>query len=356
MLTDATTSLIATARDGTSTDADMDAAAQSFFDSIGRASRDDANTALRMLGTHLNLENASRSAFLALVCGALIEGGCDPSTIAQQLTERLGALLESAAALANACVAQMPESEDEDKDPIEVFENAREQVAPTMVQQNAAWDALEQFWPPSIAVFSLSPEARNSARHLRNFAAQISEYHEAGHWLEMMLAVLDDEPIVVIEPQTTLGILGRISGVVDNFQLNVLLMDGIPRSGLFARRRVPRRVADIARGIGPQQSNDTVTSVWNLYTWQAIESGFALPDAGDYGSSDHWIWNEGAPDDIPVFDGHRVVLLGPASYPRSWQSQRMFADLPAALEIERKLSKEEIHDWLQLMLTAKHAN
>ncbi len=145
MLTDATTSLIATARDGTSTDADMDAAAQSFFDSIGRASRDDANTALRMLGTHLNLENASRSAFLALVCSALIEGGCDPSTIAQQLTERLGALLESAAALANACVAQMPESEDEDKDPIEVFENAREQVAPTMVQQNAAWDALEQF-------------------------------------------------------------------------------------------------------------------------------------------------------------------------------------------------------------------
>ena len=42
-----------------------------------------------------------------------------------------------------------------------------------------------------------------------------------------------------------LGILGRISGVVDNFQLNVLPMDGFPKSGLFARRRVPARVAEV---------------------------------------------------------------------------------------------------------------
>jgi hypothetical protein len=171
-----------------------------------------------------------------------------------------------------------------------------------------------------------------------------------------MLGVLEDEPVVVIEPETKLAILGGISGVVDNFQLNVLLMDGFPKSGLFARRRVPQRVAAIARGEGPQQSSDTVTGVWNLYTWEAIESGGTLPDPGDTGSSKFWIWNEGTPADIPVFDGRRAILLGPASYPRSWQSQRMFSKLQAKLEIERKLTEDETDDWLRRMVAAKTEN
>lgn len=356
MLIDATNSLIDTARDGTATDAQVNASAQSFFDEISSASRDDANAALRTLSAHFEFENASRGAFLALVCGALIERGCDPLAIAKPLIERLASLLKSSAELANACADQIPESDDEDEDPIELFEKAREQVAPTMAQQDAAWKALEQFWRPAITVFSLSPESRSSARHLRDFAAQISDYHEAGHWLQLMLTVLDDEPIVVIEPATTIGILGRISGVVDNFQLNVLLMDGFPKSGFLPRRRrVPQEVADVARGKGPQQSHHTVTSVWNMYTWEAIETGMTFPDPGGYGSSAHWVWNEGTPADIPIFNGRRVVLLGPASYPRSWQSQRMFDNLPANLEVERKLTKGEIGVWLHHMVAAKNA-
>lgn len=354
MLTDATNSLIETARDGSATDADMNSSAQSFFDAMSDASRDDADAALRTLSAHFNLENASRGAFLALVCGAFVERGCDPLAIAKPLTERLASLLESSAELANACADQSPESEDED--PIGLFEKTREQIISTMAQQYAAWKALEQFWRPAIAVFSISPESRSSARHLRNLAAQISDYHEAGHWLQLMLAVLDDEPIVAIEPKTARGILGRISGVVDNFQLNVLLMDVFPKSGFLARRRVPHAVADVARGNGPQQSHHTVTSIWNLYTWEAIETGMALPDPSDHASIAHWIWNEGTPADIPAFDGRRVVLLGPASYPRSWQSQRMFDRLPAKLEIQRKLTKDEVSDWLQRMFAAKNAS
>jgi hypothetical protein len=356
MLIEATNSLIETARDGTATDADMNSSAQSFFDAIRVASPDDVNAALRTLSAHFDLENASRGAFLALVCGALVERGCDPLAIAKPLTERLASLLESSAELANACADQIAESEDKEEDPIERFEKTREQLVPTMAQQNAAWKALEQFWRPAIAVFSISPESRSSARHLRNLAAQISDYHDAGHWLQLMLAVLDDEPIVAIEPKTNLGILGRISGVVDNFQLNVLLMDAFPKSGFLARRRVPQEVADVARGNGPQQSHHTVTSVWNLYTWAAIEAGMVLPDPGDYGSSAHWVWNEGTPADIPVLDGHRVILLGPASYPRSWQSQRMFDNLRGNLEIERTLTKDEISEWLQRMIAAKNAS
>jgi len=226
----------------------------------------------------------------------------------------------------------------------------------TLPEQNAAWGALEQFWRPAIAVFSVSAQARAAARPLRDWAAKISGYHEAGHWLRLMLSVLDNEPILAIEPETTLGIIARISGVVDNFQLNVLLMDKFPSSELFARRRVPQQVVDVACGDGPQETDDTVTAVWNMYSWEAIFAGFTLPSADDYHASDLWISNEGIPEDIPVFDGRRVILLGPASYPRFWRSQRMFGNLRASLEIERQLPKDEIYDWLQRMVAAKNAS
>jgi hypothetical protein len=163
---------------------------------------------------------------------------------------------------------------------------------------------------------------------------------------------LHQEPIVVIEPQTRTGMLGRISGVVDNFQLNVLLMDGFELAeGL--PRRVSQKAVDVASGRGPQQIQEAVKGAWNLYTWRAIRPGFTLPDAKDLASKTTWIWNEGRPEQIPVLDGRRVVLLGPPSYARGWPAQRTFAYLPAALERERTLTADEVEQWLDTMVRAK---
>ena len=94
-------------------------------------------------------------------------------------------------------------------------------------------------------------------------------------------------------------------------------------------------------------------SAFNMPAWQAIQPGLTLPDPNDYGGSANWVWNEGIPEDIPVFEGRRVVLLGPRSYPRSWRAQRTFNLLPAELAIERRLTAAEARDWLQRMLAAK---
>ena len=56
---------------------------------------------------------------------------------------------------------------------------------------------------------------------------------------------------------------------------------------------------------------------------------------------------------MPVFDGHRVILLGPPAYTRFWGSQRQFANLQARFEIEQRLTKPEVHDWLDRMAAAK---
>ena len=59
------------------------------------------------------------------------------------------------------------------------------------------------------------------------------------------------------------------------------------------------------------------------------------------------------PADIPLFENQRVVLLGPAPYERSWQSQRVFDKLPAELEVEQVLSEQEVETWLARMLAAR---
>ncbi|MBM4073288.1 MAG: hypothetical protein FJ271_30855 [Planctomycetes bacterium] len=360
MLSDEMQNLVALARDPASSEEDLRGAAQAFLEAASQATPKDAKAALAELAGHMSLDDVGRGAFLALVCGALVEDGCDPAAMTEPLIGRLQYLLESAAELADACRARLPQSNDEapekEVDEADQFESVLEQVAGDLPLEYDAWQALQQFWRPAIAVFSVSAPARAAARDLRGLAAKIAEYHEGGHWLRLMLSVLDDEPILAIEPQSGLGILGRISGVVDNFQLHVLLMDGFPRVGMQSRRRVPRRVAEVALGIGPQQSDDTVTGVWNLYTWQAIQSGLKLPAAGDQSRSDCWIWNEGTPDDVPVFEGRRIILLGPPAYARTWRSQRMFDKLPAKLEIDSELSTRDLNDWLQRMLSAQEAS
>lgn len=353
MFTQAAQRLVATAREPSSTEADFKAAVQEFINAGNQAQLAEANEALAIVAELIELENLERGGFVALVCGAMVERGCDPAPLARPLGARLRPLLERSVRFAEACKAQMPKPEGEDHDPQAAFEQVRARLSPALPEESAAWQALEQFWRPTIVLFSLNPVARNAARGLREPASKIADLHEGAHWLQLMLSVLDNEPILAIEPATLLGIEGRISGVVDNFQLNTLLMDGFPRPGFLSRRRVSRRVAEVARGNGPQQTGDVVTAVWNLHTWKAIEPGLKLPDPNDYGGSASWIWNEGSPEDIPVLEGRRVILIGPASYPRSWTSQRMFDKLPAKLECEKKLTKEESKAWLEKMLAAK---
>ena len=69
-------------------------------------------------------------------------------------------------------------------------------------------------------------------------------------------------------------------------------------------------------------------------------------------ASDHFIGNEGVPADIPLFDEVRVVLVGEASYQRSWNGGRIFQGMHGEFEIEEKLDTETVRDWLHRIATA----
>lgn len=287
---------------------DLQLAAYDLFGELKRASGESLAEAMARIAPLVNLDDNQRAGWAAIVCGALVERGQDARLLTPLLMPRVRALLAS---------------------------------------RNAA--ALEPFWRPTIAVLSDDAETRRDARDLRTSAKAMAHESEGAHWIEHMLSVLDDEPVLVIEPSAGVGFAGRISGIADNLQLNTLLMDVFPGA---STPRVPKAVVEIVNGSGPQQGDYVVKGCWNLCTWRAVQPGLVLPVAEGQSTGD-WIWNEGKPEDIPLFDGRRVVLLGPSSYERIWPAQRTFSRLEAKVEIERELGGDETRSALSAMLAAK---
>lgn len=349
------TDIVATARElldalgsNTWTDGRADRLIQTFGESIGRASPAASREAMATLASGLNSLDPEPAGVASRVVGAMIEAGHEPRPARAAMLGALQQTLPVCADIADearAEVGEPPEHLDEDEAEEWLAERGAEALNEAAGRRPAAavaWQRLHEVWPGAIALFSVDPEARAEAQELAPIAERIEDVHEAAGWLRAMLTVLHDEPYVAIEPETRTGIVGRMSGIVENFQLCTLLMDEFPRD----EPRVSKAAVAVARGEGPQQIDETVTGVWNLFTYEALRPGGELPDPADMSLSHTWIWNEGMPADIPVFDGHRVLLLGPASYSRQWQAQRMFLKLPARLTAEL-LGEDDVVRWLE---------
>jgi hypothetical protein len=327
------------------------AAANDFLEGAPDASPETAQMAVEVLAPAIAAAHGDALVAVAVVIGLLAERGADPGIAAITLTDRLGQLLRQSSALATAARAENPAKPDEDDEA--EFRAARARVALSMPNEGEAWDVLERMLGPSIAIYGTSAEGRSRAAALLPDLEELAHTHQTAHWLRRFLIVLYDEPFVALEPATQSGIRGRMSGISENFQLNVLLMDAMPRTGFLSKARVSKAAVDVAMGSGPQVAAEQITGAWDLMTWRAARPDGSLPK---HGASDYdeelVIWNEGTPSDIPVFEGERVILLGPPSYARRWQSQRDFPSLAASLGSIEKLSRQDVSGSLQRMVAA----
>lgn len=348
-----TTRVLEAARDPAGSKEQFQAVAQELLEALPGTTAVEVDAVIAAMAEGIDVADPARASLVGLICGGLVERGGSPAGLAGPLIRRLGSILPQARGLLAAASATVPT---EAEDAAEKIEAALARLTAKMPAEAAAWSLLEQLFAPAYALFCHLPDARRRAAGLLPDLDALAGVHPRAHWLGRLIRVLDNEPYLAIEPATASGIQGRMSGISENFQLNVLLMDVFPQRGWFAKRRVSKTAASIARGIGPQQTNEVLHGTWNLYTRRALQSDGTLPDPmqgaqGDVRKS--WIWNEGVPADIPPFDGFRIILLGPPAYDRTWSAQRDFATLPAVLTVERQLSPTDVSQWLTRM--ARHA-
>lgn len=308
---------------------------------------------------------------IAMLCGALVERGLPPMIalgsilnrlehqVAPDAIEFVAACQQAAEDAEPPAPSSKPDSsepngaEQKPPDPIEKY---GEQIANLMPTAAEAFRALEPFSLAAIAMLSRSMEARRASwqrTSLRRSLAELGgQYGHAG-MLWMMLQVLDDEPVVVIHPEQAKGYQVRISGLAENFQLHTLLADALIGrfSSQWLRGKRPGRVEVAAARNGPIQENGPhATGSFNLWSWRGLKRDGTLRDA--MGGSAHWIWNEGVPNDIPSFEGTRLVLLGPPPYPRYWNAIRRFPDMPGDLRVEKVMTHAEVSDILRRIAAA----
>ena len=211
-------------------------------------------------------------------------------------------------------------------------------------------------------------ELRQKFHHLAdvgggNFQEQakdLQSFQEQAKFLKELCAILDDEPIVVLEPHNGRGFTARITAIPDNFTLHTLLMDVVPRAFGEATNLTATSLG-VVLGYDPiKDTQDVITGQWTLYTALAVDPDGVLPNATNDDdlmkqlafkanklNFPLYIWNEGIPADIPSVDGFRVVLLGhkPKLKPM-WHAKRIFQAIRSSIFDVQVLSPEVYTTWM----------
>lgn len=179
-----------------------------------------------------------------------------------------------------------------------------------------------------VGIYSFDPKARLEARGLPC---------PGKSWLERLLAVPHQEELVVVHPEAARAARVRVSGVADNFQLHILLADLLVGRLGWPGFAPKASVAAVFAGEAYQSHpTEVAQGVWNLYHPRALKLG--------YDDLEGWIWNEGSWGDIPYDHAlrARILLLGPPAAQRTFNAARVFADLPASIELLEELPAEPI--------------
>lgn len=303
----------------------------------------------KMLSPALLGSNLPVAGFVGVACGALVENGSDARINVQVILDRLQAALSGSVAFVQACVdrqeaedAPSQNDEDEESSAVELYGEETAKLHPAWA---SAFEALHWWGLCGKTFMCAVPEERAAFRDRPNVLAQVAllqnEQQEWGHWLRLLLLAPYREKFLVLHPETQRGYWVEITGVADNFQLHTLLADaliGDVELGWLPGKRPSQ--AEVEQALIQTEFRDDVvsTGAFNLVNWMGYKS--------DGSPSGAWIWNEGIPADIALFEGIRVIVLEKPPYSRTWLAQPPFDLLKPELIVLEHLSPVQVQDWL----------
>ena len=286
---------------------------------------------------HVALGNGG---LLATLVAGLIEQGADPLPVLPVLVERLSTGLELASqfgVLADKLGDRVaaPTSADEYRELRERVVRAAPEAGLSVEEAGEitqAWFTVND-WIPSLLLPLQQKAARQALsgrERLTAATAAMTPHAEDAVWLFGLLEVLDDEPLLVLHRPTSRAFDLTISGVSDNFQLHTLLAATL--------------IGDESRGLLP---GEPPAPAWVA----SATDGELMPEGGIHGrfhladARGETIWNEGRPAVIPLLGDHRVIVLDPPPYERTWNLGRAYPLMPPEIILNRVLPADEAATW-----------
>jgi hypothetical protein len=315
-------------------EAAFQAALQSLVEAAGQAAPVDIEPALIRLAPTLTEIPLGPGSALAQVVGALAGMVADTSSVLGVLVERACQAMEQATQFLDVhreVLGEPPPAED-----TSAIQDTMERFVPAALGRVSepyplveAWFAGSD-WVQPVLYLSQRSDVRTALPQRERLLAAVEstrEHLSTAHWLYGLLLVLDATPLVVLHRPTGQGYRVTIGGIGDNFQLHTLLaarLMGDPRAGWLPGRPPTAEMTAAADGTGESEPAGGIVGQFNL--------------VDPYGA---WIWNEGRPADIPLFDGERVVILDPPPYERSWNAGRAYPLMQPTMRVDGQLPRDE---------------
>ncbi|MBU2666585.1 hypothetical protein KOI35_24050 [Actinoplanes bogorensis] len=302
---------------------------RAIVDRLPAADRDELSAGLVPLIPALEQVALGNGGLLATLVAGLIEQGADPLPVLPVLVSRMATGLELAARFGElGDPAGAPRSADE----YLALRERVSQAAKLSVEEAGeivqAWFSIKD-WIPSLLLPLQQKRARLALPQrdrLTAATALMTPHAEDAAWLLGLLEVLDDEPLLVLHRPAKQAYELTISGVGDNFQLHTLL------AATLIGKHLP--------GSPPDPSWVAAATEGELSPATPIHGQFYLADA-----TGETIWNEGRPADIPLLGDHRVVVLDPPPYERSWNLGRTYPLMRPEVTLNRVLPAAEAFEW-----------
>lgn len=129
----------------------------------------------------------------------------------------------------------------------------------------------------------------------------------------------------------------HVDGVVSNWDLHVLLAHALAEHGVPVVSNA-QAVIDNLTSPADAPADTTVQGTWNMYTHEAL----GLDLVANTPPTAMWVLGEGSPRDVPSLDGERVLVLGPASFVRTWNAQRSLHARCAHVRVAREWTPDEV--------------
>lgn len=178
---------------------------------------------------------------------------------------------------------------------------------------------------------------------IRDAAAAIAKDVDGANWLQGLAMVLDDEPLVVLDPGSRRGFRLTMSGIGDNYQLHTLLADRLSGKGVGLPGIEPPLAAWVsAATTGPNkafQATDPIVRRMRLFDGNGA-----------------YVYPEGRPVDIGLLNGTRVLVVHPPLGSFGWAYGRAYPHMVPALTLDAELSADEAATWLARVAPANETD
>lgn len=320
-----------------------------FFRAVRRFRKDPQTLekTLVALLPSLEVSDTVQASRMALLAGALVEQGADPTLAVGRVLDRLEGQLPPAGRFA-ALLKQRFGVEDLE----EVSDEQKRAAAVDDLDGYKAWRGLEPMTMAAMTMLARDVGARQQARRrpaLREGLTALGDMNPGLGYLSALLDLTDDLELLVLHPGTRQGFVVEAEGVANNFHLFTLLQCTLIGGGYLPGPRPSRRVCHAAQGmLPPRKMRDLAAdAVWRFHPWFAWKADDSLHPI--------WLGGEHQPAGIPEVEGQRVVLLGAPGFTTFWDAS-FFPVLHNALRshmrVVRRLDDSEVDHWRRRFLRA----